>query len=72
MNNNTKNFYEQMEIDAFYGEINDEELVRELPESSLIPLLYMTQGIQKDNLFHRKSVKVNGMAIAWEVSVVCD
>ena len=32
----------------------------------------MTEHKQKDNHFHRKGVKINGMAIALDVVDVCD
>ena len=72
-----------MENDDIDGEINDEELVLELLKFSTqpsdtvycankIPLLYMTEDIQKDTEFYRRAVKINGIAIAWDVFDVCD
>ena len=69
MDNNTQEIYKQMGNDEFDGEINDEELVLELLTFSTIPLLYMTENIQKDIGFHRRAVKINGMAIVWDVFV---
>ena len=39
---------------------------------SLIPVLCMAEDIQKFNDFHRRAVKTNGIAIAWDVLVVCE
>ena len=44
----------------------------ELLEFSTLPLLYMTEDIQKEIEFYRRAVKINGMAIAWDVFDVCD
>ena len=32
----------------------------------------MTEVIQKDNEFYRRAVKINGLAIAWDVFDVYD
>ena len=70
-----------MENDEYDGEIN--ELVLELLKLSThspptlccantIPLLYMTADIPKDIEFYRRAVKINGMAIAWDLFNVRD
>ena len=53
-------------------EIIDEKMVLEKLKFSTIPLLYITEDIQKDDEFYRKAVKISGMAIAWDVFDVCD
>ena len=40
--------------------------------ANTIPLLYMTEDMQKDIDFHRIAFKINGMVIAWDVFDVCD
>ena len=69
---NTKKLKKQMENDEFDGEINDKELVLELLKFSTIPLLYMTEYLQKDIEFYQKAVIIDGMGVAWKVSGICD
>ena len=40
--------------------------------ASTIPLLYMTEGMQKVIDFHRRAFKINGMVIVCDVFDVCD
>ena len=47
-----------MENDEFDGEINDKELVLKLLDFSTIPLLYMTEDIQKDIEFYEELLKL--------------
>ena len=61
-----------MENDESDGEMNDEELMLELLKFSTLPLLYMTEDIQKDMGFYLRAVKINGVAFAWGVFDVCD
>ena len=79
----TNEIIKQMENDEFDGEINDKELALELLKYSMqpsatvccanrIPWLYMAGTQQKDNEFYRRALKINVMAIAWDVFVVCD
>ena len=51
---------------------NDTKLVLELLEFSTTPLLNMTEVIQKDIEFYRRTVKMNGMSIARNVFDVLD
>ena len=71
-NNYAKKIYEQMENEEVDGEINDEELVLKLLKFSTLPLLCMTEDLQKDIKFERRVVEINGMVIAWGVYDVCD
>ena len=61
-----------MAKDESDGEITNEELVLQLFSFSKIPLLYMTDHIQKDIELYRKTVKINDKVIAWDVFDVCD
>ena len=61
-----------MENDEFDGEKNDRKLVLEILQFSTLPLLYMTEDIQKVIETYRRAVKFNGKAIAWVVLDVCD
>ena len=40
--------------------------------ANTIPLLYMTEGMQKVIDFHRRAFKINGMVIVCDVFDVCD
>ena len=68
----TKEFSNQLENDEFGSELNDKYVLLELINFSTIPLLYMTEGIQKDSAYYRRAFEINGMAIAWDVSDVCE
>ena len=64
MNNNAEEC-KHIENNEFDDELINKELVLELLKFSLIPLLYMTEDIQKDFEFYRRVDKNNGMAIAY-------
>ena len=61
-----------MKNDEIIGKINDKELVLQLLKFPTIPLLLITDDTQKIFEFNQKAVKINGMAIAWDVFDVCD
>ena len=61
-----------MENDHSDGERNDLELVPETLKIWAIPLLYMNEYIQKNIDFYWRAVKIDGMAVAWDVFDVCD
>ena len=61
-----------MQKDEFDGELNDNELVIELLMFSTIPLLYITEDKQKDIEFYQRAVKINCMAIEWDLFGVSD
>ena len=61
-----------MDNDEFNGEINDKKIVLELLKISALPLLYMIEDIQKDIEIYRRAVKINSIAIAWDVFDVCE
>ena len=48
MSNNTIEFYKQKDNDESDDQLNDEELVLQLLKFSTVPLLCMTEDIQKD------------------------
>ena len=39
---------------------------------STIPLLYMKEDLQRDDNFYREAVKINSMAMAWDLFNVSD
>ena len=44
----------------------------EFLQISTILLLHMTEDTQEGIKFHQKVVKINSMAITWDVFIVCD
>ena len=72
MKNNARGIYELFEGDEFDGQINDKKLELELLKFSTLPLLYMTEDMQKDIELYQWVVKVDSMAIAWVVFDVRD
>ena len=61
-----------MENDKFDGEVDEKDLVLEQIKFSTLPLIYMFEDIQKRLNFNERVVKINSMAIAWDVFDVCD
>ena len=59
-------FINQWKKKDFNDEINDKEIAAEFLEFSTLPLLYMTEDIQKVNQFYRRAVKIYIMSIAWD------
>ena len=72
MNNSVDENYKQIENEDFDGEITHKGKLLELLKYSTLPLIYMTEGNQKDVVLYREGIKKDEMIVAWVIFVVCD